>query len=114
MRYAKLLACLLALMTAWHAKADPDPQPEALTAIAMGIREHFPRLEISPFSCLEATCSSKIDFVWFSALVVVTMGADAQPVAIAIVTAPPRAERGTDLRELFDAEFKGCAIAVIS
>ena len=111
MRYAKLLPCLLILITSFIARADP--RTDTLEDIAMGIREHFPRAEISAFSCAGATCSKKINFVWFSAYIVVTMGTDARPAAIAVVTARPRAA-SADVQELFDAAFKACAVAVVS
>jgi hypothetical protein len=109
MRLAKLLTCLLALILA--SRPSAEPLPEGLTEIAQRIREHFPRLEMSAFSCVELTCSKKIDFVWFN--VIVTLGADAQPIAIAAVTDPPKAASG-DLRELFDTAFKECAVAIVS
>lgn len=75
MRYSTVLPCLLALMMSFPAKSDPGA--DTLEDIAMGIREHFPRSEISAFACAGITCSKTINFGHFSAVIVVTKGTDA-------------------------------------
>ena len=80
MRYATVLPCLLALMMSFPAKSDPGA--DTLEDIATGIREYFPRSEISAFTCAGMTCSKAINFGHFSAVIVVTKGADARPAAI--------------------------------
>jgi len=88
--------------------ANSDWGTETLEDIAAGIRERFPRLEISAFTCAGVTCSKTINFFTFSAVIVVTMGANDRPVAIAAVMSAPKD------RELFDTAFSACADAIVS
>lgn len=111
MRFRRLFPYLLALTMSLPAGANAGP--DTLEDVAMGIRERFPRLEISPFSCADTTCSKTLSFVWFKTTVVVTMGADGRPAAITVVM-PERPTRDIDLQALFDAALKGCAEAIIS
>jgi hypothetical protein len=104
----KLLPCLVALLASFPANSDSGT--ETLEAIAAGIRERFPRLEISAFTCAGVTCSRTINpmyetplgFFTFSADIVVTVGANERPVAIAAIM------RASKNRYLFDTAFSAC------
>jgi hypothetical protein len=80
----------------------------------MLLREQLPKSEISPFTCAGLTCSAKIRFGASDANIVVTMGANERPSAIAAVMAALSYASDAEVRQSLATAFSACSVAVLS
>jgi hypothetical protein len=80
----------------------------------MRLREQLPKSEISPITCAGLTCSAKVRFGASDANIVVTMGANERPSAIAAVMAAPGYASDAEVRQSLATTFSACSVAVLS